>query len=321
MEENVVRKLLHLFVGLAVLILSMPFGTARAQPFYVSGTGSGTACTLVAPCTFEQAFSSLNTNSGGVLSCINPVVPNSGTTHMLGAGSYTIDCPGTVWTSGGNTPALSLNSSGNGTVIIRNMTLDGSQALLNGIQVGTGATTLILENCLLQNWPGLAIAFTPNSPATLIVKDSVFQSNGSIGANHPTGAISIVPASGGGSVRVVIERTQIVKNNTGIFTDGTGGMVLAEIKDSTVSNNPGAGIMIFGGNTASVVLNRSSVDHNGTGVVTTGAGAFVLLRDSTVMWNSTGLFAANGGLVLSYQNNVIAGNPAPGVTPVSLSSQ
>ena len=240
---------------------------------------------------------------------------------MLGAGSYTIDCPGTVWTSGGNTPALSLNSSGNGTVIIRNMTLDGSQALLNGIQVGTGATTLILENCLLQNWPGLAIAFTPNSPATLIVKDSVFQSNGSIGANHPTGAISIVPASGGGSVRVVIERTQIVKNNTGIFTDGTGGMVLAEIKDSTVSNNPGAGIMIFGGNTASVVLNRSSVDHNGTGVVTTGAGAFVLLRDLTVMWNSTGLFAANGGLVLSYQNNVIAGNPAPGVTPVSLSSQ
>ena len=116
-------------------------------------------------------------------------------------------------------------------------------------------------------------------------------------------------------------RTQIVNNSTGIVATGTGGMVLADIKDSTVSSNSGDGIMVTGGSTVSVVLDRVSVDHNGTGVAANGVRGYVLLRDSKVIWNGTGLTTASGGLILSYQNNLIAGNPIPGVTPVSLSSQ
>jgi hypothetical protein len=40
-----------------------------------------------------------------------------------------------------------------------------------------------------------------------------------------------------------------------------------------------------------------------------------------VDWNATGLTTSGGGLILSYQNNLIAGNLSPGVTPLSVSQQ
>ena len=43
--------------------------------------------------------------------------------------------------------------------------------------------------------------------------------------------------------------------------------------------------------------------------------------DSTVAWNATGLTTSGGGLVLSYKNNIIAGNLNPGVTPLSFNPQ
>ena len=47
----------------------------------------------------------------------------------------------------------------------------------------------------------------------------------------------------------------------------------------------------------------------------------VSLSDSTVDWNATGLTTPGGGLILSYQNNLIAGNLSPGVTPLSFGQQ
>jgi hypothetical protein len=40
-----------------------------------------------------------------------------------------------------------------------------------------------------------------------------------------------------------------------------------------------------------------------------------------VDWNATGLTTSGGGLILSYRNNLIAGNINPCVTPVSVSQQ
>jgi len=316
------RKLFHLFVGLAVLILLMPFGTAKATQavVYVSDTGSGTACTRAAPCTFEQGMSALQ--SGDVLlSCINPVQPNPAVSYLFQtAGSFTLDCPSTVWTTPQNTTTFSLQSTGL-TFTIRNMTFDGASTGQNAIIVTSGAT-LILENCIFQDFnagTGFPILFNPNGPGTLIIKDSVFQNNGLSGGVG--GGISIQP--NGGSARVVIERTQIVKNTSGIVANGSSGLVLAEIKDSTVANNTVDGILaVTGGSTTSIVLNRSSVDHNGgSGAVAQGSGAYISLSDSTVAWNANGLITTSGGLILSYQNNLIGGNPNPGVTPVSVSRQ
>jgi hypothetical protein len=317
------RKLPDLVVGLAVLILLMPLGTAKAaQTVYVSGTGSGNSCTRAAPCSFDTGIGALDSDE--VLSCIDAAQPNPAVTRgFQGSGTFTIDCPGTVWTTPVNSSTLLLTGTGL-TFIIRNMTFDGEQTGQTAITVQSGVI-LILQNCVFQNFnagTGFPIAFTPTGPGALIIKDSVFQNNGVGGGVG--GAISIAPSGGGGSARVVIERTQIVKNTSGIVANsGNGGMVLAEIKDSTVAYNANDGIQaLAGGTTASIVLNHSTSDHNGgSGANAQGAGAYVSLINSTVLWNATGLTASGGGLILSYQNNVIAGNPHPGVTPMSVSQQ
>ena len=61
--------------------------------------------------------------------------------------------------------------------------------------------------------------------------------------------------------------------------------------------------------------------NGGSGINAEGPNAYVSLSDFTVDWNATGLTTLGGGLILSYQNNMIAGNVSPGVTPLSVSQQ
>jgi hypothetical protein len=121
----------------------------------------------------------------------------------------------------------------------------------------------------------------------------------------------------------VIERTQVTDNTYGIVANGSAGTALVEVRYSTIANSALDGIWAYTvGSTASIVLaHSSSVRNGGSGINATGANAYVSLNDSTVAWNATGLTTSNGGVILSYKNNVIGGNPNPGVTPQGVSQQ
>jgi hypothetical protein len=130
-------------------------------------------------------------------------------------------------------------------------------------------------------------------------------------------------ASGGVTAGAVIERTQFASNTLGIWALGTDGPALVEVRYSSIANSVLDGILAnTAGSTASIVVEHSaSVQNGGSGINAQGAGAYVSLSDSTVDWNATGLSATGGGLILSYKNNMIAGNLSPGVTPLSFSLQ
>ena len=204
----------------------------------------------------------------------------------------------------------------------RNVIFDGSAGGGGAFQVTGGR--VVLENCTFQNFaasPGEAVQFAPTiAGAHLTITDSVFTNNGLAGSG---GGVIVQPAAGI-TAGVVIERTQITGNTYGIVANGFGsGTALVEVRNSTIANSVFDGIWaVTQGTTASVVVEHSaSVRNGGSGANAQGAGAYVSLRNSTVDWNATGLTTSSGGLVLSYQNNLIAGNLSPGVTPLSVNQQ
>src|SRR5262249_62365090 len=123
------------------------------------------------------------------------------------------------------------------------------------------------------------------------VSDSVISGNGLPASG---GGIVIQPSGSGGS-QVLIERTRVENNTYGIFANGTAstGVISVQITDSTVVNSRFDGVSAFtaaGHATTSVVVNHSAaVLNNNNGILSEGAPGFVILDNSTVMQNATGL--------------------------------
>jgi hypothetical protein len=261
---------------------------------------------------------------------------NESTVICLDAGPYTesffvgnlftLDCRGGVvysFTSSGFAIAV---GDAPPLVTFRNVIFDGSAGGGGGVTISSGAR-VVFENCTFQNFnvsPGVGVQFIPSNvgqlgSAYLTITDSVFANNGVASGG---GGIVIQP-SAGFKARAVIERTQVTGNTYGIVANASGGTVLVEVRYSSVASSVFDGIWAFTtGSVSSIVVEHSaSVQNGGNGINATGANAFVSLNDSNVAWNATGLATSSGGTVLSYKNNVIAGNLSPGVTPVSVNQQ
>ncbi|HEX3496493.1 MAG TPA: right-handed parallel beta-helix repeat-containing protein [Methylocella sp.] len=101
-------------------------------------------------------------------------------------------------------------------------------------------------------------------------------------------------------------------NGTGIFLDGsvTGASLNVTVADSVSSNN-NVGVRLFSGTKTTVMVRNSTVVNNNSGVVTND-GALYLAR-STVTGNKIRGVLASGGTIFSYGDNDINGNVDDGV--------
>jgi hypothetical protein len=302
---------------LGMLMVGMSVADAAPRTF-VSGTGSDVGtCTRAAPClTF--AFAHGQTDPGGEINCVDAGNFNNLTITK----SITIDCGGTVGAINPVAAASGIVVSAASIVVrLRNLTLNGMGGGTVGIRFNNGAA-LFVEDCLIANFnggpvgDGIGIKFAPPTgvAAELHVKNSVISGNG-----RPAdgGGIVIQPA-GTGQARVFIERTKVENNTYGIFANGTGStsVVAVQIRDSVAGESAFDGIAAYtasGAATTSVTLERSaSLLNGGSGILAQGSPAFVLLADSTVMSNGTGLNAVASGNILSYQDNQLSGNVTDG---------
>jgi hypothetical protein len=303
-------------VAAALLCVASGSPSYAATTAFVSGAGlDANPCTLGSPCRSIGHALSVAGN-GATLICLDAGPYTESISTNL---SFTLDCRGVVYTSGGGF-TVSINT-GSAVVTFRHVIFDGAAGGSTAVQMLGGR--VVFENCTLQNFtasPGEAILFAPSfAGAHLTVTDSVFAHNGVAAGG---GGIVVQP-SGGVTTGVVIERTQVTGHTYGIVANGTGGSALVEVRYSTIADSTLDGIWAYtGGSTASIVVEHSASDRNGgNGINATGAGGYVSLNDSTVAWNATGLTTSSGGLILSYKNNMIAGNLSPGVTPTSVSLQ
>ena len=305
---------------IVTLAASLPT-TAYAQNFisFVASTGSGTACTRAAPCSFiPDAIAA--TETGGSVKCLDSGPFPTGFTISR---TITIDCGdngGTLVADAGN--SITVNGAGI-VVILRNLTLlgYGASGLPSGkiaINFLTGAA-LHVENVRIsgyQNSPAFGIKFAPGTAGSqLQVSDSTITENGSGSAG---GGIVVSPQAGG-SAQVILNRVTVAKNVFGIVADGTGStaginMTIsdsvsdANSQDGIVATTPGGGAPI-----GVAVKNTRSTNNGGFGIRSIGPNVTVRADRATVTGNGIGLgFFGAGGALLSSGNNFVEANGTNG---------
>jgi len=296
--------LLPLLAGL-VLVHATP-ASAALKKVWVSNAGldSASCGDVVVPCrTFQQAHDNLL--PGGDIGVLTP--GDYGNVLIKKSLTITNDGGGEAGVAVTLFAGLYIDAGPGGIVGLRGLIFEGHVGGGLGIQVFS-ASAVHIQNCVIRNYeaPGFGLLFEPNSNSRLFVQDTVISNNGS---NATTGGIIIAP-TGAASADVVLDRVRVENNVIGLRVDGsqsTGNGSHVVLRGSVVSGNVSDGIRavtVAGKSPALILVERSSsVNNVGNGLVADGPHAVILLSDTTVSYNGTGVAAVNGGQLISYGNN------------------
>jgi hypothetical protein len=301
-----IRIIAKLFAVTVVLTAFLHVAPLLAAPvIWISSTGSdANPCTAAQPCaTLAGAVGRLDI--AGQMNCLNS--PGFNEFLTLGGTNLTIDCAG-VWVMDNSSP-FTLRLSGDQVVKIRNLTFSGAPGGVSAIKV-TGNGTLILENCVFENFSGTALDIEPNGAFNLVMKNSRISNNAA--------GILIKPAAGG-SVTATLNGVTIADNTGGgMKTDTTNGSVRVDIANSTINNNAGNGLNAVSGAGGAnmLMLKNDFIESNGAaGVQANGANAAVLVNNTVLDTNMAGATSiVGGGRILTYGNNNIVGTIGSGFT-------
>jgi hypothetical protein len=293
-------------VTLVVAILAAQPAAAQATRTWVSGVGDdANPCSRTAPCkTFAGAIS--KTAAGGEINALDP----GGFGAVTITKSITIDGGGgqiaSVLVAGTN--GIVINGSGI-TVTLRNISIDGLRGTptpgLNGIQFLAGAA-LHVEHCAVFGFSQNAINVNLNqaTAAQVFVTDTI--------ASNSAGGV-VARNAAAGKVSVAVQRSTLSQNsNAGFKADGSGaGTILGMVSDSLMAGN-GTGAQAAGTPAAvGIQVARSTVVNNTTGLNSTGA-AFLIVSNTLISGNTTGVAFTAPALLQTYKNNAVDGNTANG---------
>lgn len=183
----------------------------------------------------------------------------------------------------------------------------GSSAFI----VATANVTLSISDMILDGQGGTASAINMTNGRSLFVTSSSIRRFNGAGV---IAAIYVKPPSGV-TVNVFVNATSLSGNNFGIVADGTtDGSIRTSLRNSLVSVNTNNGITAStsGSGSAVFLLHQVLVQGNGIGLAAAGAGAGLLVDDSRIFGNTTGISAGGGSAVLSYGNNNLNANGTDG---------
>jgi Right handed beta helix region len=321
-SATMTTRMLGLIVaGLFAAFCATSAVNAQATRTWLQGTGDDlNPCSRTAPClTFSSAMS--KTVAGGVVDVVDPgdFTFNAATSLSI-TRSMTLESVGQIAAlKSTGVDAIDINGAGI-TVILRNLSIDGSGTGLAGINFINGSQ-LIIEHCDIGAFTGAGsagILFAPSTAATLTIRDSTIHGNGVITSADSTGGILVQPAAGG-SAQVILDNVRIVDNaGFGLKFNGPGTVAL---RNSVVAGNSGNGVWTVG-SSSSAALTASDVAvsrNNQVGLLAQGAGAKITLRNSVVSGNAQGVQSSGAGAIVSYGNNGIYANLFDGAPDSTLS--
>jgi hypothetical protein len=272
---------------------------------YIANGGSGTSCTSAAPC--GSLSNATAVDNGGQITCLDP--NTTAEISILFSGSVTIDCLGLNLVGPGGQVGLVLDGT-NQVVKIRNLTMSGVTGGLSAISF-TGSGTLILENCVFENFTGgPAIEIEPTGAFNLVITNSRI-SNSAAGM--------LIQPSSGGSVNATFDRVTVTQNSGGgIKINTASGPVTVDMTASVITDNTGNGLNAVSGaaGAAMISIGHSVISQNGAaGVQANGANAAALIDTTLLDSNGAGALEAIGsGRILTYGNNRIVGSAGTGFT-------
>jgi hypothetical protein len=313
-EDKSMKRILALtaVAALGLMALAAP-AHAQASRTWVSGVGDdANPCSRTAPCkTFAGAIS--KTATGGYIDCLDP----GGFGAVTITKSITIQCDeeiGHVLVSSTNGIVVSIPAGSQ--VTLRGLSLEGFSSGLNGISfIGQGSLTV--QETVIHDFTQNGINFAPSGAGTAVlsVSDETLIFNN--GNNNTQAGINIAPS--GGAVAVAnINGVQLTTNQNGIIANGAGGVAGLSVRDVHVARNANDGIQVTSaGGTAIGMIDHATLAQNGaTGAHSNGAGATILIGNSTVFGNPTGVSITGGAAMQSFKNNQFGGNTSDG-TPIT----
>ena len=292
---------IHLPAATAIALVIAQTGAVYAQATrtWVSGVGDDVnPCSRTAPCkTFAGAIS--KTAAGGEIDTLDP----GGYGTVTITKSITIDGGsgiGSILASATN--GINVNAGASDRVVLRNLTINGAGTTLgvNGINILAG-NAVEIENVKIMNFSQSCISFAPSAKANLLVSNTSMSSCGA-------SAIKTLGPAGGNSL--------LQLNNSSIYKSGVGISVglntVAGISNSVIANNGGGGVLATGAS-AQIDLDSSFIMNNTTFGVKADQTSIVRIGKTNVTGNDgTGLLFTNSGQILSWQNNLVAGNAPDG---------
>ena len=145
-------------------------------------------------------------------------------------------------------------------------------------------------------------AATGGVPTEITVRHTVVRGNG-------LGNVIIKPTNGV-SVAALFDGVLMQEGLYGIRADDSAGsgLIRVDVRNSIAKGNTNNGFLAVGTGTAAVhfMLDRSTAENNATyGAVATGSNAFMIVTNSTLMGNGTGLAQLSSATVASLGNNTI----------------
>jgi len=311
MTRYMLRGLLAAFVAMLAIPLATP-ASAQATRTWISGVGDdANPCSRTAPCkTFAGAIS--KTAAGGEINCIDP--GGFGAVTITKAISLICDhVENGVLVSAGN--GINVVAGATDVVLLSGFDIQGFGSGTSGVRFTSGAG-LHIKNSTIRGFRGsggYAINFISSSTtgSTLTVDNVLLADNGA--SAGVSGAILVQPAV---NVPVVINisNSRILDNNRGgirIDASAAGSSVKGAISGSQIVDNQ---IGVYarsapGGGTVNVTLTDSVVSGNGsTGVLSEDALVTINASGNTITQNGNGLRSLTGGNLVTFGDNVLAGN-------------
>jgi len=302
--------------------------SAKAAVAYLSNTGSGSACTLSAPCgDIGSALAAAGPFAAQVI-CLNKGAYLSfGGTATISA-SVTISCGDGLWAP--QFGVLVVNTPPNSKVIIEGYFADEGDSGFNAISfIGQGTLELLHVRASGSTNSNAGLIVQPNGPANVVVSDSAFLNNAGSGilvqptnksraavvirntivSGNASGGIFVTPNSGSTAI-VELDNVNVTGNSFGLgAADGS----VVSVRNSAFANNVSYGVIAYNttGPGAVDLTNSTILGTASYGVLTAGS-ASVSLSQMRIYGNGVGVFASGGSTILSFGNNAINGNTADG---------
>ncbi|MGQ0761923.1 MAG: hypothetical protein ACT4OT_07905 [Acidobacteriota bacterium] len=296
------RLALHGFAS-ALLVLgaaSLAFG--QNQRTWVSSSGSdAAACTTPATACATLAGALGKTNSGGEIVAVDGGEYGRVTITK----SVTIDGQGVARVTGnvgGN--AIGVAAGANDVVILRGLHLYGASAggaSVFGVQFTSGRS-LQISDTQIDSFGAYGIDFEPTASLSQLIVDNVHVKSCASGG-------ALLRSTAGNSTASL----NLVRFDRGAFGLDVRDNILATVTNSHATHNSNHGFFARGPNSEINLVSSTASNNSLAGVRAESATAIIRISANTVTDNGTGLQTASGGQIVSYSDNVVAGNAINGV--------
>lgn len=305
---------------------------ASATTHYVDArTGSGTACTITAPCADVNTALSIAAAGDDIVILQGAVFGPIRLTASFSI-SGAVSATQTKFVNDGSAPGCiggapgSCGSNSGYTVEFAGADTDSLKMGLVTFAAGSGSGALKYTSGGFMQIKGSVFRGNSSSSSPLLALDptnsttqaQVYFSGNDIGFHKNGGAVEVKP-TGTTSLKLHFNHVEVHNAGFGIRTDGSllsssSNVVATVVSDSEFFSFPSgaAAVNAFstsGTGTVSAAFVRTNIlNSGGAALRANGPQSFVVLNDNTACGNNIGIQVSNGATVTTMQNNTVSCN-------------